>query len=44
MTAAQYEVVSECSRTVIGIIASVKKDEKGGQSHTSASLSRDTAL
>jgi hypothetical protein len=30
-----YEVLSESSRTVIVVTASVKEDEKGGQGHTS---------
>jgi hypothetical protein len=33
-----YEVVSESSRTVVVITALVKKDERGGQGHTSKSL------
>jgi hypothetical protein len=33
-----YEVVSESSRTVIVVTASVKDNERGGQGHTSTSL------
>jgi hypothetical protein len=38
-----YKVLSESSRTVIVVIASVKEDERGGQGHTSASLLHQSA-
>jgi hypothetical protein len=38
-----YEVISESSRTVIIVSASVKEDEKGGQGYTSASLLHESA-
>jgi hypothetical protein len=33
-----YKLLSESSRTVIVVTASVKEDERGSQGHTSASL------
>jgi hypothetical protein len=38
-----YEVVSESSRTVIVVTASVKEDERGGQGHTSEYLLHQSA-
>jgi hypothetical protein len=38
-----YEVVSESSRTVIVVTASVKEDERGAQGHTSESLLHQSA-
>jgi hypothetical protein len=38
----QYEVVSEISRTVIIVTASIK-DERGGQGHTSTILLHQSA-
>jgi hypothetical protein len=40
----QYEVVSESSRIIIIVTASVKVDERGGQVHTSASLLHQSAM
>jgi hypothetical protein len=37
-------VVSEGSRTVIVVTASVKEDERGGQGHTSESLLHQSAM
>jgi hypothetical protein len=39
-----YKVVSESSRTVIVVTASMKEVERGGQGHTSASLCGEHAL
>jgi hypothetical protein len=36
-------MLSESSRTLIVVTASVKEDERGGQSHTSASLLQQSA-
>jgi hypothetical protein len=41
---ALYEVVSECSWTIIVVTAPVKEDERGGQGHTSASLFHQSAM
>jgi hypothetical protein len=38
-----YEVVSESSRAVTAVTASVKEDDKGGQGHTSESLLHQSA-
>jgi hypothetical protein len=38
-----YEVISESSRTIIVVTASVKEDERGGKSHTSESLLHQSA-
>jgi hypothetical protein len=38
-----YEVLTESSRTVNVVTASVKEDERGGQDHTSASLLHHSA-
>jgi hypothetical protein len=38
-----YEVLSGSSRTVIVVTASVKEDQRGGQSHTSTSLLHQSA-
>jgi hypothetical protein len=38
------KVLSESSRTVIVVTASVKQDETGGQDHTSESLLHQSAM
>jgi hypothetical protein len=40
----RYELLSESSRTVIVVTASVKEDERGDQGHTSASLLHQSAM
>lgn len=39
----ECEVLTEISWTVIAVTAPVKRDEKGGQSHTSANLLHQSA-
>jgi hypothetical protein len=40
----QVRGVSESSRTVIVVTASVKEDERGGKCHTSTSLLHQSAM
>jgi hypothetical protein len=39
-----YKVISESSRNVIVVTASVKEEDRGGQDHTSGSLLQQSAM